>query len=57
MAKSIPSQQSSVEKSDAQFRAVVKRLLDTPPMHKPAKAPGKTRKPARTPSAAGNPSE
>ncbi len=32
--------------SDAKFRAVVKRLLDTPPMHKTAKPARTARQPA-----------
>jgi hypothetical protein len=36
MAKDANPQSPATEKSrDEQFRAVVKRLLDTPPMHKP----------------------
>jgi len=33
-------------KQDAQFRAVVKRLLDTPPMHKKGKPAQKARRSA-----------
>jgi len=33
--------------TDAQFRAVVKRLLDTPPMHKTAKTGGAERRQPR----------
>jgi hypothetical protein len=34
-------------KDDAQFRAVVKRLLDTPPMHKTAKPARGARRPTQ----------